>query len=246
MATQEVVVGNMQNLANGIGLLPGQLVRFATEADKVDSVLSRVKIVDGITLSNAGTLKKAITQALKDLDTSRKSFTEPLTNLAKLIKADFDVPSGRLETSKESLQKKMNAYVAAEEARLQAQAEADAKAQADAALALAESAQADGDVAGAEAILQQAEGVIAQPVKVRADTGAYGTIVVGQRVISGELPDKPSIRRFLSWAATELDENEILDITIGKRLLNSLAKEVDSDPGLKIPGLKVNVEKRAL
>lgn len=248
MATQEVVVNNVQNLANGIGLLPGQITRFGVEANRAEETLKRVQIVDGPTLSDAGTLKKALIRVIKDLDTSRKSFTDPLTNLAKMIKSDFDMAGSRLEVVKNALDKKMNAYVAAEEKRLQDQAEADAQAQASAALALAEQAQKEGDLEGADQILKQTTEISTQPVKVRADTGVYGTTVVSQKVISGEISD---LRAFLSWASSGeggggLDAAELEQISVGKSLLNSLAKEAHGEgPGFIIPGLKVVVETKA-
>jgi len=241
MATQEVVVNNVQNLANGIGLLPGQITRFGVEANRAEDTLQRVKIVDGPSLSDAGTLKKALIKVLSDLEKSRRSFTDPLTNLAKMIKSDFDMASSRLEVVKSALDKKMNAYVAAEEQRLQAQAEADAQAQAASALALAEQAQKEGDLEGADQILQQTTEIQTQQVKVRADSGVYGTTVVSQKVISGELSD---IREFLAWASSGLDIAELQQITVGKALLNSLAKEVHGDD-IVIPGLKVVVETKA-
>lgn len=240
MATQEVIIGNINTMTDSIGTLPGHIIRYEQEAKKIEDVLPRVIITDGITLSNAGTLKKAISTTLKEIDAARRKFTDPLTDLAKTIKADFDVYANRIVNQQTVLQAKMDTYVRAEQARLEVIARAEAAEREEAALALAEKVQASGDVAGADKILAQAQEITSAPLdtKVKANTGVYGTSVFSQEVVTGEIYD---MSQFLGWASKNLGLIELEEVTVGKRLLNKLAKEV----GYKIPGLKVKKESKA-
>lgn len=239
MATQEIIIGNITSLGDSIGTLPGYITRYAAEADQVEDVLRRVVISDGITLSNAGTLKKAINSTLKEIDAARRRFTDPLTDLAKTIKADFDVYGNRIGKQMIDLQAKMDAYVRIEQERLAKQAAKEAKEREEAALALAEKVQESGDVAGANKLLEQAQQITSAPLdtKVKTSAGVYGTTVFSQEVITGEISDT---REFLGWASKNLNLQELEEIEVGKRLLNKLAKE-----GKPIPGLRVKKESKA-
>lgn len=170
----------------------------------------------------------AVKNKIKELDDMRKSITRPIDEGKKRIMALFSVPLDRLEKAKTAISRAMLSWDQEQErkrqelqAKLQREADEKARKEQERLAARAEKAAEKGQADKAEALLEQAAEVIAQPVPVI------------------QAPPRPKGQAIVdNWKA------EIVDIDLVPReymipdmvALNKIMKATKGT--LKIPGVK--------
>ena len=209
----------------GIQLVSG-LNRLAQDVFDLETVLPKV-IVTAETLERCADFKKAAGAALIAADDTRKRITEPARDFVSLVNAAFKEGIARLDVVVTETTKRLDAYYADVEAKR----------------VIAENA-----AAADQPVSAVVTAAVLAPTKVTSD---YGTTASSSRKVRGELAD---LRVFLAWAATNATDQELEAISVGKKLINSLAiggdelvvaKELTATEFLASTGIKIIVEQKA-
>lgn len=232
-----------------VAALEISVVSLSNDVDKFCSLsfdaseqVPRVVISDQASLGRAGELVKAITTTVKDLETTRKSYTDPLDAAKASIMDLFREPKASLEAAKSSVVAKQNEWLQSEQKRLAAEAAENRRKAEEEARRQAEILADSGDIEEAALAADAAEALASrqvEPVRIRS-TGGFGTTTSGTRVVTGEVTNA---REFLTalLASTLLgDVVGLSDVVEFKKSgVNKLAKSL-ADKKSQIPGLTVS------
>jgi hypothetical protein len=211
-------------------LVSAQLVsglsKLARDAEDLESVLPKV-IVTADTLERCADFKKASSAAYTAAEETRKRITEPSRDFTTLVNTLFKKNTERVGAVVIEVTKRLDAYYADVEAKR----------------VIAENA-----AAADQPVSAVVTAAVLAPTKVTSD---YGTTASSSRKVRGELAD---LRVFLAWAATNATDQELEAISVGKKLINSLAiggdelvvaKELTATEFLASTGIKFIVEQKA-
>lgn len=242
--SHELIVSKTQDISNIAGNVPGQAKRFALEAAKATSILARAKVESQTNAEDAATFIKALTVTLNDANEVRLSFTRPLDEVKEMIISQFRDSIDILMAVKHEVQRMLTAWLKAEQIRKEAEAATEAARQTAEATRIANAMRAAGDDEDADEVERLAEQVKPNTSKAVV-TGSLGGTAGLRRRVSGQLPGGKNKAKFLGWAAKNFTVDQLEQVTIGKKLLNDLAKLVDEGKLEAPPGLVVVSEDRA-
>jgi hypothetical protein len=180
--------------------LVSKLTKLAQDASDLESVLPRV-IITAESLERGADFKKAASAAYSSAEEARKSITEPARDFTTLVNTLFKKNVERIGVVVIEVTKRLDAYYADIEAKR----------------VIAETAAAANKPVSAEVTA-----AVLAPTKV---TSNYGTTASSSRKVRGELTN---LRAFLSWASESATDEELGAITVGKKLVNTLAIDADA------------------
>lgn len=242
--SQELIVSTTQNIANMAGALPGQVLRFRLDADKAESILERAIVDSEKHAEHATTFIKSLTATIDNADDVRLSYTRPLDLVKTTIKVQFDESILRLRDVKAVVEGRLTVWLKAEKERKDREAEEQKAREIAEAQRIADAMRAVGDEDDADQLEELAAQLPVDTTPVRVE-GTYGGGAGLQQRVTGLVGDGNGKHAFLAWAARNLSNEDLAQIKIGQRLLNTLAGKVHRAELAPIGGLLVVVEDKA-